>query len=255
MNSSLDGKGFISVPWSAPANVHAVITTRHGGMSSPPFASNNLAVHVGDDPDVVQANRQQLAKQIGVECWQWLNQIHSSEVVSASFADNNVPSADACITREPGLALAVLTADCLPILLCDDLGEQVAVCHAGWRGLAAGVLHNTVAKFDAVPAGIHAYIGPAIGAAHFEIDAPVIDAFVQAPTFSGINVEGYFTPTSNKPGHWQGHLAGLAAAQLKALGVRSVGGGELCTVTEKQHFYSYRAEHTTGRFASIIWRS
>lgn len=247
-------QAFFYPAWPKPANVQACVTLRTGGASQGAYASNNLGVHVGDRPEAVASNRRQLATATGVTHWQWLTQVHGTAVARVSGA-MPAPSADACITHTPGLALAVLTADCLPILLCDDQGREVACAHAGWRGLAAGVLGNTVAAFHAPAHRLCAYIGPAIGVAHFEVDRPVVDVFATTSALAGTDWRSAFSATPGKTGHWQADLARLAKLALKNLGVAAVYGGELCTYAESTRFYSYRREPTTGRFATAIWRT
>ncbi len=243
---------YYQVPWSAPDNIHAIVTTRLSGASNGPYASNNLATHVGDDPLSVSQNREVLAQSTGVCDWQWLQQVHGAEVKEATGQGELV--CDGVFTDTTNRALAILTADCLPVLLTDTSGERVAAAHAGWRGLAAGVLANTVARFRCVPKALIAYVGPAIGQSAFEVDEPVIAAFRQSAAFSQVPWGKAIRPVPSKPGHWHMDLAGLARLQLYALGVHTVAGGGECTY-ENAAYYSYRREGTCGRFATVIWRT
>ncbi len=235
--------------WPAPARVRSLLTTRSGGFSCGPWAGFNLASHVGDDPAAVAANRERLAALLpSAPCW--LEQVHGVEVVewSAAPVPGAVPPrADAAFTRVPGVVCAVLTADCLPLLLCDDAGSVVAAVHAGWRGLCASVIERTVAAMGCAPDGLHAYLGPAIGAASFEVGDEVRAAFLAVdPAASAA-----FVPLV--PGKWLADLAALARQRLAALGVLSISGGEQCTLRDAQRFYSYRRDGVCGRMASLVW--
>jgi uncharacterized protein, YfiH family len=240
--------------WPCPANVRAVISTRRGGVSQAPYASANLGDHVGDDPTAVARNRDFLAQQIGVQQWPWLQQIHGVAVQRISGKLQQGVCADAVYTSQPGIACAVLTADCLPILLCDVTGTQVAAAHAGWRGLAAGVIQNTVTEFSSPPVELMAYLGPAIGPRHFEVGEDVYRAFAQLFEKAGADMEWResFRP-SNRPGHFYANLYGLARCVLQQLGVQQVFGGDFCTYADAERFYSYRRDGVTGRMVSAIW--
>ena len=241
LNNSLE---LLPFTWPVPPSVGAAITVV--GQNNGAFGGQNLALHVGDDPEAVNAKRSVLAKQLGVEHWQWLNQVHGTQVIEA--LQMPLPDADACFTRKAGIACAVLTADCLPVLFCDRQGTQVAAAHAGWRGLAAGVLGNTLSAFTR-PSDVMAYLGPAIGPLAFEVGPEVKDQFEQA---LGTDASNYFTPSLQRPNHYFANLAALARMQLRHLGVGQVSGGDFCTYTSKQ-FYSYRRQAVTGRMASAIW--
>ncbi len=235
----------IGPQWDAPANVRALCTTRSGGASSGPWASFNLGDHVGDDPDAVAANRAVLCQRLPAEP-AWLKQVHGTRCVdAATVAAGSV--ADAAFTRTPGVVCAVLTADCLPLLLCDAAGTVVAVAHAGWRGLAAGVIEATVAAMDRPGVELCAWLGPAIGPAAFEVGDEVRTAFVahddQATTAFA----------RNDAGKWQCDLYLLARQRLAALGVCRVTGADFCTASDAARFYSYRRDGVTGRMASCIW--
>lgn len=243
--------------WPAPAKVKACISTRLGGASLAPYDSNNLALHVEDDEGAVLANRvsfQQHAAIPGVP--QWLEQIHGTRVVEAE-GDERIRTADACITRKPGQPCTVLTADCLPLLLCDTAGTCVAAVHAGWRGLADGVIRAAVEAFETPANQLLVYLGPAIGPQAFEVGIDVLEAFFEG-AISGEHAEAIsscFVPSIEKPLRFYADLYGLARAELSALGVsqRAIYGGDFCTYTDKARFFSYRRDGVTGRMASVIW--
>lgn len=247
--SSASAIATFTADWPAPQGVRSLLTTRVGGFSRGPWAGFNLASHVGDDPAAVAANRQCLGAVLPSEpCW--LEQVHGVEVLelSAAPAPGAVPPrADAAFTRVPGVVCAVLTADCLPLLLADDAGSVVAAAHAGWRGLCNGVIERTVAAMGCSPARLHAYLGPAIGATAFEVGDEVRAAFLAADPCAG---EAFAPLVSGK---WLADLAMLARQRLAALGVRSVSGGDLCTLSDAQRFYSYRRDGVCGRMASLVW--
>lgn len=237
--------------WPAPKNVRALVTTRQGGVSQPPYDDFNLAMHVGDNPEQVQRNRQQLQQVLETPYEpQWLQQVHGCRVVPAR-ADGEAPEADASFTRQPGLPCAVLTADCLPVLFCTTGGDQVAAAHAGWRGLADGILEATLRSFNAPASEIMAWLGPAIGPEQFEVGADVRDAFL---TFSADSAWA-FTPHPVKDGYWFGDMYQLACQRLVNQGVVQIYGGSFCTYNEKERFFSYRRNEVTGRMASIVWLS
>lgn len=230
--------------WPAPQTVRACITTRSQGDSAEPFASFNLAEHVGDSPAQVQRNRQYLAETLQCQPT-WLNQVHGASVVAADAAQ--LHTADASVTAEIGLACCVMSADCLPVLFADQAASCVAAAHAGWRGLAAGVLENTVATMQVAPQQIMAWLGPAIGAAVFEVGDEVREAFVQQHSVAA----QAFVPSKHS-GRWMADIYQLARIRLAACGVQAVYGGGLCTMTDPR-FYSYRRQPVTGRFASLVW--
>ncbi|MDO8862473.1 peptidoglycan editing factor PgeF [Haliea sp. E1-2-M8] len=268
--------------WPAPPAVNALVSTREGGVSSGPWQGLNLGDHVGDDPRAVQANRAVLQGSLPAgSVVQWLRQVHGTAVVRAS-SSGAVPEADACWTDEPGIACAVLTADCLPVLLCDRSATVVAAAHAGWRGLRGGVLEATVAALPVDPGELLAWLGPAIGPTAFEVGPEVRDVFVAAavaaaahaaaadagaahaavPTTGGDAASGYaavaeaeilaaFTPAP-RPDHYLLDLYALARMRLREAGVGAVHGGGLCTLSDPRRFYSYRRDGTTGRMASLI---
>ena len=230
--------------WAAPARVKSLMTTRAGGVSQAPWAGLNLGDHVDDDPAHVAANRARLRQQLPGEPG-WLRQVHSARVVELGREPD--PEADAAFTRERGQVCAVLTADCLPVLFCDRAGSVVAAAHAGWRGLAAGVLEASVAALQCEPADILAWLGPAIGPKVFEVGEEVREAFVSdLPVAVTAFVPG-------QPGKWLADIYELARLRLARVGVRQVHGGGLCTYTDAERFYSFRRDKTTGRMASLIW--
>lgn len=238
--------------WPLPAGVRAIISTRVGGFSHGPYQSANFGDHVGDDPACVAANRRQLAQQCDVSHWQWLQQVHGTEILCAQSQPVIGTVADGSTTQHQGIACAVLTADCLPILLCASDGSQVAAVHAGWRGLAAGIIPRSVACFGRSAGEISAYLGPAIGADHFEVGQDVYQAF------SGWGIDGalwqqMFVPKPDRPGHYLADLYGLARWALQQQGVQQVFGGNYCTYGDAQRFYSYRRDGITGRMVSAIW--
>ncbi|WHS59513.1 peptidoglycan editing factor PgeF [Pseudomonas sp. G2-4] len=230
--------------WPTPGRVKACVTTRGGGVSLAPFDSLNLGDHVGDDPAAVAENRRRLTDHFAITP-AWLQQVHGIAVVEADPAQ--VATADASWTATPGIACAAMTADCLPVLFCNRAGTRVAAAHAGWRGLANGVLEATLDSL-AVPADeILAWLGPAIGPQAFEVGPEVREAFIaQLPQAAQA-----FVPSHNA-GKFLADIYALARLRLSARGVTAVYGGGLCTVTDPR-FFSYRRNPRTGRFASLIW--
>jgi YfiH family protein len=231
----------------------ALATLRTGGHSVAPYASLNLADHVEDDPAAVLANRATLARLLPVGASvQWLAQEHGGGVVPAG-GNGGCPRADASWSRAPGRACAVLTADCLPVLFCSRSGSVVAAAHAGWRGLLAGVLENTVAAMGPEPGQLMAWMGPAIGPAAFEVGAEVRVAFLAAARpAQRAQTDACFVPGGAKPGHFLADLYGLARLRLDGLCPGGVFGGGFCTVGETDRFFSYRRDGRTGRMASVI---
>ena len=239
---------WIEPDWDVPPTVRALATTRVGGVSSGWHASLNLGMRTGDDPVHVAANRACLAvaAKLPVEPL-WLRQVHGNRVIAADEAVGTEPEADAAVTKGPGRVLAVLTADCLPVFLATRDGSAVGIAHAGWRGLAAGVLEAALTAMPAPRDEIFAWLGPAIGAAHYEVGADVRDAFAGSP-----GAERAFMP-GGRGEHWLCDLVALARARLAAVGVGAISGGEFCTYGERERFYSYRRDGETGRMASLIW--
>jgi len=243
----------ISPHWPAPPGVVALATTRQGGVSTAPFDSLNLGLHVGDGPRAVHVNRQRLATRLGPAITPvWLEQVHGTKVVEAR--GGVAPArADALFSREPGVACCVLTADCLPVLFCSARGDCVAAAHAGWRGLAAGVLEATVDAIGIPGARLLAWLGPAIGPGAFEVGAEVRQAFVERAEGRGrFLTERCFRPLAHRDGQYLADLYQLARLRLSRVGVTAVYGGGLCTVADAARFYSYRRDGTTGRMVSLV---
>lgn len=232
--------------WPAPPSVRACVTTR-GAVGESPYGGFNLALHVGDEAERVMRNRAALVAATGAEPL-WLEQVHGINVANADSEHGATPVADAAVSRVPGRACAVMTADCLPLLFCDREGTVVAAAHAGWRGLAAGVIEQTVAHMAVAPGEILAWQGPAIGPAAFEVGSEVVEAFAR----DDADALKAFRPGAAQ-GKWLGDLFLLASQRLARLGVASVGGGGLCTYAGADRFYSYRRDRVTGRFASLVW--
>ncbi|CNH12511.1 inner membrane protein [Yersinia aldovae] len=234
--------------WPMPATVKACSTTRYGGISEFPYDSLNLGTHVGDIATSVVANRQSLVEQAGLpQMPVWLEQVHGTRVLHLDGKTISDVQADAVYSRVTGQVCAVMTADCLPVLFCSLAGDEVAAAHAGWRGLCAGVLEQTLAQFSARPSSIIAWLGPAIGPQQFEVGEEVKQAFTQIDAQS----TAAFTPSSGSK--YLADIYLLARLRLQAAGIHAIYGGDRCTVTEKQHFFSYRRDGMTGRMASLIW--
>jgi hypothetical protein len=240
---------FIKPDWPAPATVYALASTRAGGVSRPPYDSLNLGDHVGDDPVAVAANRQRLRAFLPAEP-KWLKQVHGTTVAQADrLADS--AEADAAVAFAPGTVCAVLTADCLPVLFCDRQGSRVAAAHAGWRGLAAGVLEASVAALQCASEDILAWLGPAIGPGAFEVGPEVRETFIKQNPEDAAAFTPHPSPLT--PKHFMADIYALARLQLARAGVRAVYGGGLCTHTDAERFYSYRRDKATGRMATLIW--
>ena len=241
--------------WGAPQQIKTMITNRHGGFSQPPFDSLNLGSHVGDDPTTVQKNREALKVVLPNEPI-WLNQVHGTQVIDADCRNDwsDVPSADASVTSTPGKVLAIMTADCLPVLLASSDGKVVGAAHAGWRGLAAGVIEQTVALMRSkqtqqaqTQSDIIAYLGPAIGPHAFEVGSEVRDIFIAQNPASATCFEQL-----KENGKYLADIYGLATLRLNALGVEQIQGGDECTLQNPDYF-SYRRDQQTGRMGSFIW--
>lgn len=231
--------------WPAPQNVKALQTTRSGGVSAAPYDSLNLGDHVGDAPLAVAHNRQLLASLLPSEPV-WLNQVHGVVVANAGAAECR-PQADACVSPHPGAVCVVMTADCLPVLLCNDQGSVVGAAHAGWRGLCDGVIEQTVRSMNVSPYTLMAWLGPAIGPQAFEVGDEVRAAFVARQQ----GAEAAFVPGAN--GKWFADIYQLARLRLNAMGITRIYGGGLCTHTDRARFYSYRRDGATGRMGTFIW--
>ncbi len=233
--------------WPAPANVQALQTTRAGGVSAAPYDSFNLGDHVGDAPLAVARNRQSLNQLLPSEPV-WLEQVHGTSVTNADQT-SCLPQADACIARHHDAVCVVMTADCLPILLCDAQGTVVGAAHAGWKGLAAGVIEATVKEMKVAPQQLMAWLGPAISRQAFEVGGEVRAQFVAADA----QAAAAFVPGNN--GKWLADLYALARLRLNKLGVTRIYGGDYCTYRDAARFYSYRRDGATGRMGTFIWLS
>ncbi|HCU67239.1 MAG TPA: peptidoglycan editing factor PgeF [Rheinheimera sp.] len=241
--------GFIYPDWPAPANVKALCTSRLGGVSQGAYASLNLGTHVGDDIAAVMQNRLLLKQQADLpDEPAWLNQVHGTEVLVLENWQGGVADADASFTQTAGKVCVVMTADCLPVLFCDQHGQQVAAAHAGWRGLCNGVLEQTLQHF-ANPAEVMVWLGPAIGPTAFEVGAEVRQAFIQQDAAAN----RAFVPIGH--GKYLADIYLLARQRLTTAGVTQIYGGSYCTVSQPQQFFSYRRDGQTGRMASLIWFS
>ncbi|MDX1269972.1 MAG: peptidoglycan editing factor PgeF [Oceanisphaera sp.] len=239
--------GYISPDWPAPANVRALVTLRSEGYSRGSYSSFNLAEHTGDDPRAVSRNRALLREYFRLPAEPvWLEQVHSRRVVLADTAACGT-AADASWTGAAGSVCAVMTADCLPVLICDRAGSRVAAAHAGWRGLHAGVISNAVRCLACDPEELIVWLGPAIGPGAFEVGAEVVEAFIAKDGQNSLA----FRQTDDR--HWLCDLYRLARIELDTLGVHAVFGGNDCTFTDSTRFYSYRRDGETGRMASLIW--
>jgi YfiH family protein len=235
--------------WRLPAGVHAVFTTRLGGVSSTPWDSFNVATHVGDAAKDVAANRARLATQLALPSEPgWLSQVHGTAVADLDSDPQGVITADAAVARTDGRVCVVMVADCLPVLFASQDGQRIAAAHAGWRGLAAGVLEQTVAAMGVRGDVLTAWLGPAISKEHFEVGEEVRAAFVDADTGAAAAF------ARNAGGKWQADLAGLARRRLTTLGVTDVSGGQWCTFADRKRFFSHRRDGKGGRMAALIWR-
>lgn len=231
--------------WPAPPNVRALQTTRRDGVSAAPYDSLNLGAHVGDNPLAVARNRELLNHLLPSEPV-WLEQVHGTGVVNADMAGCRV-RADACIARHRGSVCVVMTADCLPVLLCDAQGTVVGAAHAGWRGLCDGVIEATVRAMEVAPQSLMAWLGPAISREAFEVGDEVRAAFVAAqPQAASAFIPG-------QPGKWFADIYALARMRLNALGIAQIYGGGHCTYREREKFFSYRRDGATGRMGTFVW--
>jgi purine-nucleoside/S-methyl-5'-thioadenosine phosphorylase / adenosine deaminase len=231
--------------WPAPERVRALISSRSGGCSAGPYTSMNVSENVQDDPAAVAANRRLLQRFLPAEP-KWLKQVHGAQVVNAYRVTDPV-EADASIADAPECVCAVMVADCLPVLFADRAGTRVAAAHAGWRGLAAGVIENTVRALDRPARDLLAYLGPAIGPAAFEVGDDVRDAFNALDPLA----RQAFHP--HTPGKWKADLFLLARQRLARLGVTAVYGGGQCTYSDPERFFSHRRDKTAGRMAALVW--
>jgi hypothetical protein len=233
--------------WDAPARVRAFVTTRAGGVSGGEFASMNLGSRSGDDPENVARNRAIVREHLPAMP-RWMAQMHGTDVADLdTLGESQVPTADAAVASQPGRVGVVLTADCMPLFLADESGGRVAVAHAGWRGMAAGVIERTVEAMDSSPARLMAWMGPTIGPAAFEVGPEVREAFMAA------DPEADAAFRSHMPGKYMADLYALARRRLARAGVTRVHGGGFCTHDETQRFFSYRRAQKSGRMGAFIW--
>ncbi|MDT8363510.1 MAG: peptidoglycan editing factor PgeF [Nitrosomonas sp.] len=243
---------WITPEWPAPHNIKALFTTRKGGVGHRlrgAYSGLNLGDHVGDDPDVVRKNRAQLRRYLPAEpCW--LTQVHENNPVWVDITNNDKPEGDAAISKCSGVVCAILVADCLPVFLCDAAGSVVAVVHAGWRGLASGVIENTIREMRQYSHStqIIAWLGPAIGPQYFEVGEEVRSIFIQIDG----QAENAFT-AADRHGKYYADIFQLARQRLAHVGVNQVSGGGLCTFSDADRFYSYRRDGQTGRMAALLW--
>ncbi len=233
--------------WNVPNPIRALTTTRVGGISKPPFDTMNLALHVNDAPADVQKNRGLLLTQLQLPHEpRWLNQVHGTHAIDITHATDI--NADACYTQNKNTVCAVMTADCLPILICNTQGSEVAAIHAGWRGLLNGVINNTIQSLQSKPKELLAWLGPAISTAHFAVSEEIVIAFSERDSHN----KACFKQDDNQ--QWYADLYALAKNTLQQLGLAHISGGDYCTYRDADWFYSYRRDNkTTGRMASLIW--
>lgn len=253
------GGAWLAAEWPAPATVRAGTTLRGEpgvGASAAPFHHLNLGAHCGDDPAAVAGNRARLRSLLSLpQEPRWLRQVHGTGVLRfaaeagapAAAQEDTRPEADATVTRDPGTVLAILTADCLPVLFCGEDGGEVGAAHAGWRGLAAGALEATVAAMQTPADRLLVWLGPAAGPQAYEVGVEVRDAFIAQDR----EADAAFVPS--RPGHWHVDLFALARRRLAQAGVERVYGGGLCTLSDPRRFYSHRRDGRSGRMASLIW--
>lgn len=248
---------FITPHWSAPSSIKALVSTREGGVSQKPFDSLNLGDHVGDELNHVLMNRAIFTKELPAEPI-WLKQVHGTAVStpqSRLLKKDSPIQADASVTNIPGEVLTIMTADCLPVLFSNADGSVIGAAHAGWRGLCACILENTITELlklsdDKNPADVIAWLGPAIGPDAFEVGEDVVNAFIDSGSPIPNNA---FKAIDHKPGKFLADIYKLAKGRLETCGVRMIFGGEYCTVRDQEQFFSYRRDGETGRFASAIW--
>lgn len=238
---------FLHADWPAPPGVHALTSLRHGlGVSTAPFDHFNLGSRCGDDADAVIENRRQLQAALHLPSPpHWLRQVHGVAVAVEPGFDE--PEADAAVTATPGRVLAILTADCLPVVLASRAGDDIGAAHAGWRGLCAGVLEATVGAMRTPAQQLMAWLGPAAGPQAYEIGEDVFAAFVQR------DPAAVATFVATRPGHWKVDLYALARQRLQAVGVTAVFGGEQCTISDPARFFSHRRDQRGGRIATLVW--
>ena len=248
----MSGPGLLEFEWHLPPGVRAAFTTRQGGVSAAPWDSFNLGVHVNDAPEAVAANRARLKSLLSLPSEpSWLSQVHGVDVVDLDKAGDLLgpPSADAAIAHERGRVCTIMVADCLPVLFASRDGSRIGAAHAGWRGLASGVLEKTVAALGVPGSQIAAWLGPAISREHFEVGDDVRNAFVSGDAGAATAFD------KNARGKWQADLVALAKRRLEAVGVTDVSGGGWCTFADRERFFSHRRDGKGGRMAALIWRA
>ncbi len=240
---------WLQADWPAPDFVKAGTTLRKGGMSLSPYDSFNLATHVDDELTVVKKNRAILQQSLNVpNALQWLEQTHSTQAVLLP-SEEAIPKADAAYTTEKNIVCAVMTADCLPLLITDRQGSCIAAVHAGWRGLYDGIIEATIKKLPVAPESLLVWLGPAIGADVYEVGKEVYDAFTLSEDVD--EIKRTFISVSEE--HWLFDLYHMAKLRLNKIGVKQIYGGDRCTLSEEEQFFSYRRDGVTGRMASLIW--
>ena len=240
---------YITANWPAPKNIFCITTTRVGGVSKNEYSSLNLGGHVKDEESNVDKNRNLLLEELKLPNSPiWLEQIHGSAILSLGTKTPSDNTADAAYTNEVGVVCAVLTADCLPVVFCDQKGKHIAVAHGGWRGLVSGVLENTLQKFPIAHKEIMCWLGPAIGPNKFEVSKELVEEFIEKDT------KHYNAFQNQQNGKYLANIYQIAKNILTKKGVTKVYGGEYCTYSESDKFYSYRRDGETGRMATLIWR-
>ncbi len=239
--------GWIRAEWPAPSNIRAGSTTRLGGVSKGSYYSFNIAAHVGDDMNDVGENRRRLRQELKLPAEPlWLQQIHSNRIIQNGKSADDL-QADGAYANKTGRVCVVMTADCLPILLCNERGTEIAAIHVGWRGFSRNIIKNAISSFTSAPENLMAWMGPCICPVHYEIDVNVHDACLQILPGS---VDAF---TSSRPGHWYADLKKLARQQLTNMGIYQISESSFCTFADDSLFYSYRREAVCGRIATLIW--
>jgi len=245
----MNDASLLSFDWPLPAGVHAAFTTRIGGVSSAPWDTFNVATHVGDAHGDVATNRARLKSLLALPAEPgWLSQVHGTVVADLDSQPQGVITADAAVARAAARVCVVMVADCLPVLFCSRDGQRIGAAHAGWRGLASGVLEQTVKALGVPGDELTAWLGPAISQRHFEVGEEVRETFVNADRAANSRFK------MNARGRWQADLPGLARLRLASLGVTDVHGGNECTYADRERFYSHRRDGKGGRMAALIWR-
>ncbi len=245
----MNDSSLLSVDWPLPAGVHAAFTTRLGGVSAAPWDTFNVATHVGDAHGDVAANRARLKSLLALPAEPaWLSQVHGTVVADLDSQPQGVITADAAVARVQARVCVVMVADCLPVLFCSRDGQCIGAAHAGWRGLASGVIEQTVKALGVSGDELTAWLGPAISQQHFEVGEEVRETFVNADRAANSRFK------MNARGRWQADLFGLARLRLASLGVTDVHGGNECTYADRERFYSHRRDGKGGRMAALIWR-